>query len=88
MWYGGIICRGRIKGDFLFLPDNEQVVLTKNARRTARERNCGQRYSVCWLCAFPHIISCELAEHLQDEHFALPASLSREQAKLWTPPQA
>src|SRR5712692_3099214 len=75
------------RGYFLFLPGKEQVLLGKKARKRARHYWCGERYSLCWLCGVTRdIISPELAVRLLDPDFTLPAPLTREQAKLWTPP--
>jgi hypothetical protein len=75
-------------GEFLFLSRKGEVTLTRSARQTARERYCGELHARCLLCGIKDtIISEELALALQNPEFALPAPLTREQARRWKPPQ-
>ncbi len=75
------------EGTFLYLPGRELLILDQRARKRARQHNCGERHSLCLLCALlGGMISIELAERLQDADFTLPAPLTGEQARLWAPP--
>src|SRR5258708_37818129 len=75
------------EGTFLYLPRRELLILDQHARSRAKQHNCGERHSLCLLCALlGGMISIELAERPQDPDFILPAPLTREQARLWTPP--
>jgi hypothetical protein len=73
------------EGSFLFLQGRELLILDQHARRRAKRYNCGEQHSVCLFCAMRRgMISPDLAERLQDPHFALPP-LTLEQARRWKP---
>src|SRR5713226_6544155 len=65
------------EGAFLYLPGRELLILDQRARKRARQHNCGERHSLCLLCALlGGVISIELGERLQDPDFTLPPPLS------------
>lgn len=73
------------KGDLLYFKRDGKISVTQSARRQAKNRRCGRKYSRCCRCAvLQKLISSTLATRLGDPAFTLPEPITIESAKSWS----